>query len=238
MLNTDPARRDVDDLLDEAGAQWRARQVFEPVTLVPRVKGSGTVLTELLGAVGLAAVVAVAGAAIAFAPLRLDGTGAEATPSNRPGASPPTMSAGLPTLSPVAEEAALLRVVEAVNTDSSNFGVPYLDDDGTLVVQYFSEDARAAVEAQVTPGLAVRWEKVDYSRSELQRIASEIVDLKLRGVFGVSSGTSRNRVIVYVAPGGPIDEVRRAVAAYGAAVIVEVSSDVPVVLPAFPTAHP
>ena len=238
MPNTDPIRHDVDDLLNEAGARWRARQAFEPVTLAPRAKGSRAVSTELLSAVGLAAVVAVAGAAIAFAPLRLDGTGADATPSSRPGASAPTMSADVPTLSPVAHEAALLRVVEAVNTDSSNFGVPYLDNDGTLVVQYFSEDARAAVEAQVTPGLTVRWEKVEYSRSELQRIANEIVELKLPGVFGVSSGTSRNRVIVYVAPNGPIDDVRRAVEDYGAAVIVEVSSDLPIVVPALPTARP
>lgn len=130
-----------------------------------------------------------------------------------------------------------MRVVEAMSADPSNFGVPYLDG-GTLVVPYLNEEARAAVEAQVTPGLAVGWEKVQYSRSELRRIASEISDMRLVGVFGVSSGTSRNRVIVYVVPWGSVDEVRRAVAGYGPAVIVETSSDLPIVQPVLPTALP
>jgi hypothetical protein len=142
-------------------------------------------------------------------------------------------------MSPVDLEAARMRVVAAVNNDPANFGVPYLDG-GSLVVPYVNEEARAAVEAQVTPDLAVRWERVEYSQTELRRIASEISDLDLaaEGIFGISVGTSRNRVIVYVLPWGSVDEVRRAVAGYGDAVIVEISSEFPIVEPAVPTAQP
>jgi hypothetical protein len=237
MVGSGPVPRDLDVLLHEAGAHWRARQVFEAVPLAPRpVRPYARVTSGLLiPAVGLAAVVVVTGAVIALGPLQFSGAGADATSSLEPGTSHPVASEPVPRLSPVELEAARLRVVEAVNTDPSNFGVPYLDG-GTLVVPYLNEEARASVEAQVTLGLAVRWEKVEYSRTELRRIASEISDLRLAGVSGVSSGTSRNRVIVYVVPWGSVDEVRRAVAAYGAAVTVEISSDFPIVQPALPTA--
>lgn len=239
MARSDPAPRDVDVMLHEAGAHWRARQVFAAVSPARRHLRPYARVTSglLIPAVGLAAVVAVAGAVIALGPLRFSGAGADATSSLEPGTSHPTATEPIPRLSPVELEAARLRVVEAVNTNPSNYGVPYLDG-GTLVIPYVTEEARAAVEAQVTPGLPVRWEKVEYSQSELQRIASEISDLRLDGVFGVSSGTSRNRVIVYVVPWGSVDEVRTAVAGYGAAVVVEISSDLPIVQPVLPTAPP
>lgn len=226
-------------MLHEAGANWRARQVFAVVPLGPgHVRPNARVTSGLLiPALGLGAVIAIAAAVIAFGPLQHSGVGADATTSLAPGTSQPMSSEPVPRLSPVELEAARIRLVEAMNADPSGFGVPYLDG-GTLVVPYVTEEARAGVEAQVTPGLAVRWEKVEYSRSELRRIASEISDLRLEGVFGVSSGTSRNRVIVYVRPAGSVDAVRRAVARYGAAVVVEISRDYPMVQPVLPTAQP
>ncbi|HUG30192.1 MAG TPA: hypothetical protein VMQ65_06760 [Candidatus Limnocylindria bacterium] len=145
---------------------------------------------------------------------------------------------------PIDPEEPLLRVIVAVNSDPINFGGVYLERggarDGELVIQYVGSNAgRAAVEARITPGLAVRWEKVEYSRGELLRIAREISDLRLAGVFGVSSGTSRNRVIVMVGPSGSVAEVSQVLAPkYGDAVVVEFSADVPVVLPAFESPTP
>jgi len=133
-------------------------------------------------------------------------------------------------------EAARLAVIQAVNLDPDNFGVPYLDTDGVLVVPYVGANpGRPAIEQLLVPGLAIRWEQVEYPRSELRRIATEISDLRLPGVFGVSSGTNRNRVIVYVVPWGSVQDVSQLLTArYGDAVQVEFSTDIPLVLPATP----
>jgi hypothetical protein len=127
-------------------------------------------------------------------------------------------------------EAAMLKVVEAVNLDPDHFGLPYIAEDNALVVQYVDEAARAALEERVTPGVTVRWERVTYTQSELKRIAMEISDLRLDGVFGISSGTSENRVIVMVGPGGSVEEVSAVLTPrYGGAVRVEFSTDIPYV---------
>lgn len=234
MVNED-STNDVDELLDSAGAQWRARQVFGAVSVEPRaVRPSRPLSSGLLSpAVGLVAVVAIAGTIISFAPTRFNGAGVE--PSAPASSVPTATEGGTPTFADV--EAALMPVVEAVNTDQENFGVPYLGEDGILVVQYVSEEARANVETLVPSGLLVRWEKVEYSRAELRRIAGEISDLRLDGVFGVSSGTKSNRVIVKVLPGASIEDVSEALSVYGAAVRVEYSSDIPII-PAGPASTP
>lgn len=130
-------------------------------------------------------------------------------------------------------EEARLWVIGAVNSDPVNFGGVYIDSDAVLVIQYVGANAgRAAVEQRLTPGVAVRWEKVEHNRSELTQIAGEIMDLHLAGVFAISSGTSRNLVIVTVGPSGSVSEVSRVLAAkYGDAVHVEFSADIPVVQP-------
>lgn len=100
-------------------------------------------------------------------------------------------------------EAAQLPVIEAVNADEVNFGGVYVDKDGTLGIQYVGGNAgRAAVERTVTAGVAVRWEKVEHSRSELKQITAKIKALDLEEVVSISAGTSRNEVIVTVGPKG------------------------------------
>jgi hypothetical protein len=127
-------------------------------------------------------------------------------------------------------EAAMSEVTGAMYANQDDFGIPYLADDGALVVQYVDEAARAALEEQVDPAVTVRWERVTYSRSELRRVAGEISDLRLEGVFGISAGTIENRVIVMVGPGGSLEEVAELLAArYGEIVRVEFSTDIPVV---------
>jgi hypothetical protein len=229
------ADHSIDELLAEAGAHWRDRQVFETVELTPRrIHHTNTAVGLFNAALGLVAVVAVLGAVVIAGPLRLVGLPVLASPSS--GSVTPTSAPQL--LAGPELEAAKLQVIAAVNSDLEHFGVPYVADDGVLVLQYFDEDARAAVEAQMPAGLEVRWEKIDYSRSELRRIASEIAGLNLDGVFAISSGTVRNRVVVKVGPSGSVDVVRQALARYGAAVEVETSSDVPVVLPGTTTETP
>lgn len=121
---------------------------------------------------------------------------------------------------------AVLAAVEAVNDDPENFGVPSLDDEGVLVIAYVGQNAgRAAVEERLTTAVKVRWEQVKYSWSELRRIRSEIFDLRLDGVFGVSSGTNRNRVVVKVGPSGSVSKVTEALKGYGEIVVVESSDD-------------
>jgi hypothetical protein len=127
-------------------------------------------------------------------------------------------------------EAARSEVTEAMYANQDVFGIPYLADDGALVVQYVDEAARAELEEQVDPAVTVRWERVTYSRSELRRIASEISDRRLDGVFSISSGTIENRVIVMVGPGGSVEAVSALLEAqYGDAVRVGFSADIPTV---------
>jgi hypothetical protein len=228
------AERDIDTVLHDAGTEWRTRQVFGPVRLTP-TGGRQSSRLAILGPnlIGLVAVLAVGVGVAGLGVTQLGGIG-----SSKPGPSTAVATERLeptnapPSLDAEGVEAARIAVVEAINADRANFGVPYVDEDGVLVIPYVGENAgRAAVEEVLTPGLAVRWEKVEYSRSELGRIADEIKDMHLEGVFAISSGTSQNRVIVKVGPWGSADEVSRALAGYGAAVLVEVSSDVPVILP-------
>ena len=127
-------------------------------------------------------------------------------------------------------EAAKQTAIEGANLDPDHFGVPYIDTDHVVVIQYVDEAARAALEERLNFVLVVRWERVTYSQSELMRIAHEISDLRLEGVFGVSSGTQANRVIVKVGPGGSVEEISELLAArYGDAVRVEYSTDIPTV---------
>jgi hypothetical protein len=127
-------------------------------------------------------------------------------------------------------EAAMSGVTEAMYAKQDDFGIPYLADDGALVVQYIDEAARAALEDVVDPAVTVRWELVTYSRTELRQIAEEISELHLDEVFGISAGTIENRVIVMVGPGGSVEEVSALLAPrYGDAVRVEFSSDIPYV---------
>lgn len=246
-MSTGREGRDFDALLREAGARWRSQQVFGEVSASPdRIENAhrkgGSVGDPALGAVGLLLTAAVV-LAVLDVPLGLrlgaeggDNIGAVATPGGDPSLPVTTTAASL---GPADLEAAQLAVIEAVNADPVNFGVPSIDNDGVLVIPYVGANAgRAAVEETISPGVAVRWEKVEHTRSELQRIAGEITDLNLNGVFAISSGTSRNLVIVYVGPGGSVSEVSQILAEYGDAVRVEFSSDIPVVLPAQPTAAP
>lgn len=125
-------------------------------------------------------------------------------------------------------DAARVPLAEAVNGDPDNFGVPYLDEDGAFVVQYVGENlGRPAVERQLSPDLQLRWEKVDYSRSELRRIGADVRDLNLDGVVAISMGSQRNRVIVKVGPSGSVEKVAEAVSAFGKAVQVESTTDMP-----------
>lgn len=150
-----------------------------------------------------------------------------------------------PSTSPSADpEEPLLRVIVAVNADPINFGGVYIQrggpSDGELVIQYVGSNAgRAAVEARITPGIAVRWEKVDYSRSELRRIAEAIKDLNLQGVFSISAGSIENRVVVKVGATGSVGEVSQLLASkFGEAVRVEFSTDIPLIQPGFGSASP
>lgn len=225
----------IEDLLGDAGARWRARQVFDAVDVPPRIVQRKAAAMHILSpALGLVAVVVALWAVVAVGQVRFPGAGSAASPS----ADPSAMTSGPIVLTEAEQEAARIKVVEAVNSDAANFGIPFLADDGVLVLQYFDEEARAVIAAQVPQGLEVRWEKVEYSQSELWRIASEIGDLNLDGVFAISTGTSRNRVVVKVGPSGSVDEVRQTLAAYGAAVLVEGSSDLPIALPGQPTEAP
>jgi hypothetical protein len=121
-------------------------------------------------------------------------------------------------------EAAMVEVTGAMYANQDDFGIPWLADDGALVVQYVDEAARAALEEQVDPAVTVRWERVTYSRSELRRIAREISDLDLDGISGISSGTKENRAVVGIGPGGSVEDVSELLTArYGDAVRVEFS---------------
>jgi hypothetical protein len=146
------------------------------------------------------------------------------------------------TSAPTDPEEPILRVVRAVNSDPINFGGVYLERggarDGELVIQYVGSNAgRAAAEARITPGLAVRWEKVERSRSELDRIQDQIRERHLDGVAWIAIDTIRNQVKVGVVP-SYVDAVSLLVAgAYGDAATV-VASDYVVAQPAFESPPP
>lgn len=184
---------------------------------------------------GLAALGTVATVVFVVAPIRLGG--GQPVPTGGGLLSPvSTVRAASDDVDPATAQ---LAVIEAVNADPVNFGGVYIAKDGVLVIQYVGTNAgRAAIEQVLTPAVSHRWERVDYSRSDLTRIATEVRGLNLEDVFAVSAGTSSNQVIVYVASEGSVSEVSRTLASYGGAVRVEFSSDIPVVGPAFPSATP
>jgi hypothetical protein len=229
MSDIDTDRR-IDERLFDAGARWRSQQVFEPISMTPRLlRGRAGSFAPAVGFLSVA--VALGVVFVTGLPRVPTGAAGRGSPTS------PTATSHPVALSASELEAARLRLVEAVNTDPAHFGVPYLDDDGTLVVQYFDEATRAALEAEVTPGLAVRWELVTYSRAELLRIAGEILAMDLPGVVGISPGNGTvNRVIVTVGRLGSPSEVSQALAEYGSAVLVEEDLNPPmIVVPLYPT---
>jgi hypothetical protein len=106
-----------------------------------------------------------------------------------------------------------------------------------LVIQYVGANAgRAAVEQKITCAEAVRWEMVERSRADLDRILTGIGnrlqsgEAELSGVFAVELDTINNQIVVWVGPGGSLTDASHFLAAaYGEAVRVEFSSDIPVV---------
>lgn len=238
MSAGDDTGTDIHELLAEAGAQWRARQVFGPVAVPSgainarrRVSRSISALAGRL--IGAAAVAAIALAVVAVAPRpeRPSGVGFDQPASSL---TPPATSAlatrlsasstpGNYSVTPATDpEAASLRIIEAVNGDPVNFGGVYIDEAGGLVIQYVGANAgRAAVEEVLGPDVSVRWEKVDRSQAELMRILRQIRDRNLDGVSAISIDTLNNQVEVRVDPGqadalSPILESE-----YGDAVAVE-----------------
>ena len=241
MSNSQDTSRDIDTVLVEAGATWRARQDFREVgvsidSLGSRPRRMGSVGQIAGGFFGLVATGALALAILVAGPIaqRLGpgGDAAETLASSGNTTSTPVATAAT-NLSPAELAAAQLAVIEAVNADPANFAGVYIEKDGSLVIQYVGADAgRAKVEPTVISGLNVRWEKVDYSRTELSQIAQEIRTLNLKDVYSVSAGTSRNLVIVGVGPNGSLSEVSQLLAKYGDAVRIESSSEIPIVEPA------
>ena len=143
------------------------------------------------------------------------------------------LPAGVSATPPPADlEAVRLSVIEVVNADTANFGGIYVEDDGTLVIQYVGANAgRTAVDERLTPGVAVRWEKVDRSHGDLIRTLREIRAEKLDGVVMVAVDTIRNQVEVTVSPSERAAAVASAVQdRYGASAAVKPTDDPPVVV--------
>jgi len=139
-------------------------------------------------------------------------------------------------------ETVRLAIVRAVNVDTDNFGGIYLERDGTLVIQYVGANAnRAAIDPLLIPGIEVRWERVEHSRSELNRILGAIRHLwdagALKGVVAIGIDTINNQVEVSVGPGGSVDDVARLLAKYGNAVRVEAGEAI-VIQPWVPSSVP
>ena len=110
---------------------------------------------------------------------------------------------------PVDVEGARLAVVEAVDTDTMNFGGIYLDAGNTLVIEYVGANAgRAAVDSILDPRISVRWQQVDRSRAELDEIAASIKDSHLDGVVMIGIDTIHNQVEVTVSPSDKVGRFR------------------------------
>jgi hypothetical protein len=214
------AERDIDTLLHEAGAQWRTQQVFGDVR-VSRPAVRGRAFGRLvIGTLGIVVVGAVALGLATFAPRALENAGATGSPT--PTDTPVATTAPVASLSPAALEAAQLPVIEAVNADRVNFGGVFIDNDGTLVIQYYGANAgAAAVEPLIVPGLPVRWEQVTRTREELDRIHAEIVASWPNGVGGIGLDTIKNQVVVTVFDAAILSEITHELARYGDAVRIE-----------------
>ena len=212
MSSNEMPEREIDALLDEAGARWRSRQVFRPVelspeSLAPHARGRSALAMIASGIGTLAVGAAVVGVlALALQVQRTPGGSqtSSMTPASQPAAAAiPTSSSESPQASnsatpPTDVEASRLAAIEAVNSDTLNFGGVYLDDDDVLVIQYVGPNAgRDAVEARLSPGVAVRWEKVERSRAELMRTVREIRDRGLPVVM-IAIDTINNVVEVTV----------------------------------------
>jgi hypothetical protein len=213
MNGDEMPQRDIEALLDEAGARWRSRQVFQPVVLSPesiahheRRRSTIAMIASGIGTLAVGAAL-VAVLALALQVQRTPGGGqtgstAPATPPaaaampSSSGESPRAPDSATP---PIDVEASRLAAIEAVNSDTLNFGGVYIDDDDVLVIQYVGANAGGeAVEARLSPGVAVRWEKVERSRSELMRTLREIRDRALPGVVMIAIDTINNVVEVTV----------------------------------------
>lgn len=230
---------EIHELLEEAGAQWRARQIFGPVAVargaIDAPRRDGRSFAALVGGVtGAAAVAAIALAvfAVGLRPERPSGVGFDQQQGSLTPQATSLMQATLPPVTatpsnvsatPATDpEVARLRVIEAVNGDPVNFGGVYLDEAGDLVIQYVGANAgRATVEEVLRPGMSVRWDKVDRSHADLMRLLRQVRERNLDGVSAISIDTLKNQVKVRVDPGqadaiSPILERE-----YGDAVAVE-----------------
>jgi hypothetical protein len=129
---------------------------------------------------------------------------------------------------PIDPEAARLAAIEAINTDSEQFGGVYIDEAGVLVIQYVGENrGRAAVERVLVPEVAVRWVQVERSQDELARIANEIRQRKLDGVFAISIETLTNRVEIWLDEYAPRSTLAAAFAAeYADAIFIRPGTDI------------
>ena len=140
---------------------------------------------------------------------------------------------------PVDVEGARLAVVEAVNTDTMNFGGIYLDAGNTLVIEYVGANAgRAAVDSILDPRISVRWQQVDRSRAELDEIAASIKDSHLDGVVMIGIDTIHNQVEVTVSPSDKVGDLLGLLSSeYGAGVNVVAGSPM-FILPSYRSPSP
>jgi hypothetical protein len=216
--------QDIDAVLEEAGADWRGRQAFEPV----QVSGA----FRRRGAFGGLAAAALGALAVSGLLVGLAGSFGELPPTTVESAGPTVMSTEVPptstpaavaSLSPQALEAAQLVVIEAVHADPVNFGDVYIDDSGALVIQYYgANEGKEAIDAVIQSGLPVRWEKVARSLDELLRIKDEIVANWPNGVSAICIDSMQNQVVVEVFRTELIGDIAEVLGAtYGDAVRVE-----------------
>lgn len=243
-----PDTHDESDALDTklraAGERWRSRQAFEQV-VVPTESFTTTVpgrsiVATMRGVFEVVTIVGVAFAVLTLGPLgaRLGLTGGQGATATAI-ALPPVDEASTPEPNVVAtpgiadSEAVRQSVIAAITSNPSDFGGVYIERDGTLVIQYLQQGAgRASIEAMLVPGVSFRWEEVERSQSDLLRIAHEIRDRNLPGVFAISVDTIHNQVTVSVGAADSMASVAEALSAqYPSGVSVVFSDDVFVIRP-------
>jgi hypothetical protein len=245
---------EIDALLRETGEIWRSSQPPARVdfTFLERAGGRAWLPRARGAALGVVSAAVIAGAIVMSVPGSPGGPapGGLATSSAEPqgdredsgNASPDggVTSGGLeapsqPSNVPVTmsepstdPEAARLAAIEAINTDSEQFGGVYIDEAGVLVIQYVGENrGRAAVERVLVPEVAVRWVQVERSQDELARIANEIRQRKLDGVFAISIETLTNRVEIWLDEYAPRSTLAAAFAAeYADAIFIRPGTDI------------
>jgi hypothetical protein len=250
-----PALQDDNDELDaklrQAGDRWRRGHAFEhvvvPTELFKRTAHEHASPARMRGAFDLVMVAAVVLAVMILGPMGpgLSMTGGEGS-SAPASAQPPDDGRSTPgpnvaaTQATTDSEAVRQAVIAAVMSDPTNFGGVYIERDGTLVIQSRGQGAaRAAVEAMLIPGIPVRWEEVERSRSDLLRVAEQIRDRNIPGVFGIAVDTIHNQVAVSVGPTGSLSVVEATLSAdYGPAVAVVFSTDILVIRPGTASPEP